>query len=89
MDSNHLILDVTNTSPSWEWICKGDMLGILHDPDKYLDCDQGDEHSGHLKAFASAVQKIARGSLGDQDLVGMPLGQTEVGNVGGTNPYNV
>ena len=76
MNSDSPTLNVANTSPSWKWIHKGDMLGILHDPDKYLDCDQGDKHSKHLKAYANVVQKIAHGLLGDQDLAGKPLGQT-------------
>ena len=81
VNSSHLILDVANTSLSWKWICKGDVLGILHDPNKYLDCDQGDECSEHPKAYTSAVQKIAHGSLGNQDLAGNPLGQTQADDI--------
>jgi hypothetical protein len=81
VNSGSPTLDVANTSPSWKWIRKGDVLGILHDPDEYLDCDQGDERSEHLKAYANVVQKIARGSLGDQDLAGKPLGQTKAGDI--------
>jgi hypothetical protein len=71
-----LILAVANTSPSAEWIWKGDVLGMLHDPDQYLDRVKKGEETQHLEAYAQVVQKIAQGSLGDQDLLDQMLAKS-------------
>jgi hypothetical protein len=57
--SGELIIAVANTSPSTEWIHKGDILGILHYPEWYLNRATNDGQTQILKAYAQVVQKIA------------------------------
>jgi hypothetical protein len=66
--SKELIIAVANMSPSMEWIHKGDVLGVLHDPEQDLDRAMNNGWTQILKAYAQVVQKIAWGSLGDKDL---------------------
>jgi hypothetical protein len=49
--SKELILAVANMSPSVEWIQKGDVLGVLHDPDQYLDRVKKGEETQCLEAY--------------------------------------
>ena len=73
MQSDHPFVPVFNPSPSWKWVRKGDVLGILHDPNGYFDEDDGGSQAETLKAYASVVQKMAKGSLNEQDLADIPL----------------
>jgi hypothetical protein len=66
--TKELVVTVANTSPSTEWIQKGDILGVLHDPEQYLNRAEKEDQTQHLRAYAQVVQKIAQGSLGDKDL---------------------
>jgi Reverse transcriptase (RNA-dependent DNA polymerase) len=75
--TKELVVAVANTSPSAEWVRKGDVLGVLHDPEQYLDRSKGDEETQHLEAYACVVQKIARGSLGDKDLLDQALAKSQ------------
>jgi hypothetical protein len=68
-----LVVAVANMSPSAEWVRKGDILGVLHDPEQYLDRSKGDEETWHLEAYTCVVQKITRGLLGDKDLLDQAL----------------
>ena len=70
--AGHSALDVANPSASWKWVRKGDVLGILHDPDEYLDAQVEEEKAEKIKAFANVIQKIAKGTLGDRDLAERP-----------------
>jgi hypothetical protein len=74
--TKELVVAVVNTSPSVEWVQKGDVLGVLHDPEQYLDRSKGDEETWHLEAYARVVQKITRGSLGDKDLSDQALAKS-------------
>jgi hypothetical protein len=79
--SEELIMAVANTSPSMEWICKGDVLGMLHDPNQYLDSVTDDKRTQQLKAYAHIVQKITCGSLGDRDLLDQTLAKSQVSEI--------
>jgi hypothetical protein len=64
---------VFNPSPSWKWIRRGDPIGILYDPNEYFDEDEGGQQADSLKAYANVIQKVAKGTLGEQDLAERPL----------------
>jgi hypothetical protein len=63
-----LIIAVANTSPSTEWIRKGNILDVLHNQEWYLNRATNDGQTQILKAYAQVVQKITQGSLGDKYL---------------------
>ncbi|KAF9510253.1 hypothetical protein BS47DRAFT_1396177 [Hydnum rufescens UP504] len=73
------ILDVVNPSPSWKWIHQGDILGILHKPDAYLDVNS-EELLKRVQAVALVVQKIMQGPLGEQDLAEGPAHHSKENN---------
>jgi hypothetical protein len=47
-----------NMSPSTEWIWKGDVLGVLHNTEQYLNRAKNDDQTQHLRAYTLVVQKI-------------------------------
>jgi hypothetical protein len=75
--SEELIVAVANMSPSVEWIHKGNILGILDDPEQYLNRAMNDGWTQILKAYAQVVQKITRGLLGDKDLSDQTLAKSQ------------
>jgi hypothetical protein len=74
--TKELIVTVANMSPSTEWIRKGDILGVLHDPEQYLDRAKKEDQTQRLRVYAQVVQKIAQGSLGDKDLLDQALAKS-------------
>ena len=74
-------ISIFNPSPSWKWVHKGDILGILHNPDEYFDEDNGGLQAETLKAYANVVQKLAKGSLNKQDMAEAPLGKPRASDI--------
>ena len=65
-------LHIANISATRQQIRRGDVLGILRDPDKYLD-QNTPEQEAQRKAFALLVQKLAKGSAPEKEALGKPL----------------
>jgi hypothetical protein len=68
-------LPVANPSSRPRWICKGERLGILHNPRRYLDHEvANDPRAKNCEVIALAVKKLASsGPAGEQELIDTPL----------------
>ena len=68
-------LPVVNPSSRTRWIRKGERLGILHDPRRYLDREVIDDpRAKNREAIALAVRKLASsGPVGELELIDTPL----------------
>jgi hypothetical protein len=75
--TKELVFAVANTSPSTEWIRKGDILGVLHNPEQYLNRAEKEDQTRCLRAYTQVVQKIAQGLLGDKDLLDQALAKSQ------------
>jgi hypothetical protein len=71
-------LPVVNTSSRPRLIHKGERLGILHDPDRYLDREEADDSgTRNREAIALAVKKLAlSGPARGRELIGTPMRST-------------
>jgi hypothetical protein len=60
-----------------KWIHKGDILGILHDPDVYFNLGHSEDQSKKAQAIAAIIQKIVQGPLGERDLTVGPFSRSK------------
>ena len=64
-------LHIANVSTMRQCIRQGDILGILRDPDKYLD-QTAPESEAQCDTFALLIQKLAKGSASEKDPLANP-----------------
>lgn len=73
VSSDNPRVSVANPSNRVKWVRRGDILGILHKPEDYLDQETSEEDAKAKRAYALAVQKIAEGSLQQKESTGKQM----------------